>query len=71
MISTSVMIKLGRVRDNRMVDMQLSNDKLVDRGVKMVVEKLNNRPRKRYQYNSPNEVYLQKLNNNKAFAFIN
>lgn len=39
MISTSVMIKLGRVRDNKMVDMQLSNEKLVDRGVKMVVEK--------------------------------
>lgn len=38
MISTSVMIKLGRVRDNRMVDMQLSNEKLVDRGVKMVIE---------------------------------
>lgn len=39
MISTSVMVKLGRVIDNRMVDMQLSNDKLVDRGIKMVVEK--------------------------------
>lgn len=39
MISTSVMIRLGRVLDNRMVDMQLSNDKLVDRGVKMVMEK--------------------------------
>jgi len=39
MITTSVMIKLGRVRDNRMVDMQLSNEKLVDRGVKMVIEK--------------------------------
>lgn len=39
--------------------------------VEMVVEKLNNRPRKRHQFNSPNEVYLQKLNNNKAFAFIN
>jgi len=39
MISTSVMIKLGRVLDNRMVDMQLSNDKLVDRGVKMVIER--------------------------------
>ena len=39
MISTSVMIKLGRVRDNKMVDMQLSNEKLVDRGVKMVIEK--------------------------------
>ncbi|MEM1328378.1 MAG: N-acetylmuramic acid 6-phosphate etherase [Bacteroidota bacterium] len=38
MISTSVMIQLGRVLDNRMVDMQLSNDKLVDRGTKMVME---------------------------------
>jgi N-acetylmuramic acid 6-phosphate etherase len=41
MISTSVMIKLGRVKDNRMVDMQLSNAKLIDRGVKMVIEKTN------------------------------
>ena len=40
MISTSVMIKLGRVKDNRMVDMQLSNDKLVDRGTKMVMQEL-------------------------------
>lgn len=39
MISTSVMIQLGRVEDNRMVNMQLSNDKLVDRGVKMLMEK--------------------------------
>lgn len=38
MITTSVMIKLGRVRDNRMVDMQLTNEKLVDRGVKMVMD---------------------------------
>lgn len=38
MISTSVMIKLGRVKGNRMVDMQLSNEKLVDRGTKMVME---------------------------------
>ena len=37
MITTSVMIKLGRVRGNRMIDMQLSNDKLVDRGTKMVM----------------------------------
>lgn len=38
MISTSVMIQLGRVLDNKMVDMQLSNHKLVDRGVKMVMQ---------------------------------
>lgn len=37
MISTSLMIKLGHVKGNRMVDMQLSNDKLVDRGANMVV----------------------------------
>jgi N-acetylmuramic acid 6-phosphate etherase len=38
MISTTVMIKLGRVRGNRMVNMQLSNQKLIDRGTKMVVD---------------------------------
>ncbi|SDR86599.1 N-acetylmuramic acid 6-phosphate etherase [Gillisia sp. Hel1_33_143] len=40
MISTSVMIKLGRVKGNKMVDMQLSNAKLVDRGIKMIMEEL-------------------------------
>lgn len=40
MISTSVMIKLGRVKGNRMVDMQLSNNKLIDRGTRMVMEGL-------------------------------
>ncbi|MBA4141023.1 MAG: N-acetylmuramic acid 6-phosphate etherase, partial [Segetibacter sp.] len=41
MISTAVMIQLGRVEDNRMVNMQLSNAKLVDRGIKMVMDQLN------------------------------
>ncbi|MCW3117002.1 MAG: murQ [Chitinophagaceae bacterium] len=41
MISTSVMIQLGRVEDNKMVNMQLTNDKLIDRGVKMLMEKSN------------------------------
>jgi N-acetylmuramic acid 6-phosphate etherase len=41
MISTTIMIQLGRVLDNKMVDMQLSNAKLVDRGVKMIVKQLN------------------------------
>lgn len=41
MISTSVMIQLGRVKGNSMVNMQLSNKKLLDRGVKMIMEKLN------------------------------
>ena len=39
MISTSVMIQLGRVEDNTMVHMLLSNTKLVDRGAKMLMEK--------------------------------
>ncbi|MDX2174775.1 MAG: N-acetylmuramic acid 6-phosphate etherase [Bacteroidota bacterium] len=38
MISTSVMIKLGRVKGNKMVDMQLSNNKLVDRGTQMLMK---------------------------------
>ena len=40
MISTSVMIQLGRVKGNKMVDMQLSNNKLIDRGTKMVMNEL-------------------------------
>ncbi|TRO67403.1 N-acetylmuramic acid 6-phosphate etherase [Christiangramia sabulilitoris] len=40
MITTSVMIKLGRVKGNKMVDMQLSNDKLVGRGRRMIMEEL-------------------------------
>lgn len=40
MLTTSVMIKLGHVKGNRMVDMQLSNDKLVDRGTRMIIEQL-------------------------------
>jgi len=40
MVSTTVMIKLGHVRGNKMVDMQLTNEKLVDRGVKMVMDEL-------------------------------
>jgi N-acetylmuramic acid 6-phosphate etherase len=41
MITTTTMIKLGRVKGNRMVNMQLSNQKLVDRGTRMVMEELN------------------------------
>lgn len=41
MISTAVMIRLGRVEDNKMVNMQLTNAKLVERGVTMVMEQLN------------------------------
>lgn len=39
MISTTVMIRLGKVHDNRMVHMQISNEKLIDRGTRMLMEK--------------------------------
>lgn len=53
MISTSVMIKLGRVKDNKMVDMQLSNNKLVDRGTKMIMERSN------LEYEAAKELLLK------------
>jgi N-acetylmuramic acid 6-phosphate etherase len=40
MISTTAMIQLGKIKGNKMVDMKLSNDKLVDRGIKMLVGEL-------------------------------
>lgn len=54
MISTTVMILLGRVEDNRMVNMQLTNEKLVDRGVKMLMEQL-----KINNYESAKELLLR------------
>ncbi|KAA3651896.1 MAG: N-acetylmuramic acid 6-phosphate etherase [Bacteroidetes bacterium] len=41
MISTAVMVRLGRVKGNKMIDMQLSNNKLVKRGIQMLVNELN------------------------------
>ena len=40
MISTATMIKLGRVKGNKMVDMMLSNNKLIDRGTRMIMNEL-------------------------------
>ena len=40
MITTATMIKLGRVKGNRMVNMQLTNKKLIDRGARMIMEEL-------------------------------
>lgn len=54
MISTSIMIQLGRVEDNKMVNMQLTNEKLVDRGVKMLMERL-----KMDDYNKAKELLLK------------
>lgn len=41
MISTTLMIQLGRIKGNKMVDMQLSNNKLIDRGTRMIMNALN------------------------------
>jgi N-acetylmuramic acid 6-phosphate etherase len=41
MVSTSVMIRLGRVKGNKMVDMQMSNHKLIHRGIRMIMDELN------------------------------
>ena len=41
MITTTVMIQLGKVKGNKMVDMQLSNDKLVNRAKQMIMTELN------------------------------
>jgi N-acetylmuramic acid 6-phosphate etherase len=54
MISTSLMIQLGRVEDNKMINMQLTNEKLVDRGVKMLMEKT-----KLTDYNKAKELLLK------------
>jgi N-acetylmuramic acid 6-phosphate etherase len=54
MISTSVMIQLGRVEDNKMVNMQLTNDKLIDRGVKMLMERI-----KMVDYDKAKKLLLQ------------
>lgn len=40
MITTTTMIQLGHIKGNKMVDMQLSNNKLVDRGIKMIMKEL-------------------------------
>lgn len=54
MISTSVMIQLGHVQGNKMVDMQLSNDKLVDRGANMVMKQTS------LSYEQSRELLLEK-----------
>lgn len=53
MISTTVMIKLGRVKGNKMVDMQLSNIKLIDRGTRMIMNEIN------VDYKKANSLLLQ------------
>ena len=40
MITTTLMIQLGRVKGNKMVNMQLTNEKLVNRGTRMIMDEL-------------------------------
>jgi N-acetylmuramic acid 6-phosphate etherase len=54
MISTTAMIQLGRVEDNKMVNMQLTNDKLIDRGTKMLMERV-----KMQDYEKAKDLLLQ------------
>lgn len=65
MISTSLMIQLGRVEGNKMVDMQLSNNKLVDRGTKMVMNVLD------LDYESANALLLEHGSVRNAIASYN
>ncbi len=53
MLTTTTMIRLGRIKGNRMVDMQLSNTKLVDRGTKMLMKDLN------LDYSEANKLLLK------------
>lgn len=63
MISTSAMIQLGRVEDNKMVNMQLTNEKIVDRGVKMLMDRLSLK-----DYEKAKELLLQYGSVKKAVA---
>lgn len=65
MLSTSVMIKLGRVLDNKMVDMQLSNNKLVERGTLMIMNKLG------LAYEEAKSLLLEKGSVRAALKFSN
>ena len=63
MLTTSTMIKLSRVKGNKMLDMQLSNNKLVNRGVKIIMSELN--------IDEQKAISLLKDNNNNVRASIN
>lgn len=64
MITTSVMIQLGRVKGNKMVNMQLSNAKLVDRGTRMVMDELG------LDYEKANELLLKFGSAQKAISSV-
>jgi len=65
MISTATMIQLGKVKGNKMVDMQLSNDKLVERGTQMIMNLLN------IDHNLAQELLLKHGSVRNATTFYN
>ena len=65
MISTSTLIQLGHVKGNKMVDMQLSNSKLVDRGTKMIMKQTN------LTYEVAEKLLLEHGSVRKVVDFIN
>ena len=65
MISTTTMIRLGRVEDNRMVNVKLINDKITDRAVKMLMEKSG-----LSDYNQVKEILLTNGSVKKALDII-
>jgi N-acetylmuramic acid 6-phosphate etherase len=65
MITTSSMIKLGKVLGNKMIDMQLSNTKLIDRGIKMVMKKTS------YSYDKAKELLNKHGSVREVLKYIN
>ncbi|PWJ44397.1 N-acetylmuramic acid 6-phosphate etherase [Sediminitomix flava] len=66
MISTAAMIRLGHVKGNKMVDMQLSNEKLVDRGTRMIMDEVSS-----ISYEEAQKLLLQEGSVRKAVDFFN
>lgn len=64
MISTSVMIRLGKVKGNHMVDMQLTNKKLIDRGTRIIMEETGIT-----DYNKARQLLLERGSVRKAVAY--
>lgn len=65
MVTTTTMVKLGKVKGSKMIDMQLSNYKLIDRGTRMVMEQTN------LDYESAKAILLQQGSVRKAVNYFN
>ena len=64
-ISTTLMIKLGRVKDNKMIDMQLSNNKLINRAERILMDELSIDNDKAKSLLEENKSVRKSLENNK------